>query len=63
MKVGDLVTFTGWTSPTIQIGVLLFAERGEFGPGHVVVRWLIGSQTGQEKVHAYNDIEKLYYNL
>jgi len=63
MKVGDLVTFTRWSSSVAQIGILLFAERGEFGSGHVVVRWLIGSQSGQEKVHAYNDIEKIYYNF
>ena len=63
MKKGDLVTFSRWGSPSVQIGILLSVHRGEWSPGHVVVRWLIGTQSGQEKVHAYNDIEKLYYNL
>ena len=63
MKIGDLVTFTRWSSSSVQIGILLYAEKGEFGSGHVVVRWLIGSQSGHEKVHTYNDIEKLYYNF
>ena len=62
MKKGDLVTFARWASPAVQVGILLSVHRGDWN-GHVVVRWLIGSQNGQEKVHAYNDIQKLYYNF
>jgi hypothetical protein len=63
MKIGDLVTFARWSSPSVHIGILLFSEKGEFGPGYAVVRWLIGSLSGQEKVHALNEVEKLYYNF
>ena len=63
MKVGDLVTFAKWSSPSVHIGILLFTEKSEFGHGHAVVRWLIGSLSGEEKIYKSNEIEKLYYNF